>query len=64
MMSEVCGWETVQVEPKVGGKFSIYGGAVEATFTTLQEPTADRHGLALRELARWQCLKGMGGAMR
>ena len=39
MMSEVCGWETVQVEPKVGGKFSIYGGAVEATFTTLQEPT-------------------------
>ena len=29
----------MQVEPKVGGKFSIYGGSVEATFTALQEPS-------------------------
>ena len=29
----------MQVEPKVGGKFSIYGGSVEATFTALEEPS-------------------------
>jgi activator of HSP90 ATPase len=26
------------VEPRVGGKFSIFGGSVEATFTEVQEP--------------------------
>jgi activator of HSP90 ATPase len=29
---------TLQVEPRVGGKFSIYGGAVDATFTALEAP--------------------------
>lgn len=33
-----CLW-IVQVEPRVGGKFSIFGDSVEATFTALQEPS-------------------------
>ena len=27
------------MEPKAGGRFSIYGGSVEATFTALEEPS-------------------------
>lgn len=30
---------TLQVEPKVGGKFSIYEGSVDATFTALEAPS-------------------------
>ena len=29
----------LQVEPRVGGTFSIYGGSVEAKFTTLEPPS-------------------------
>lgn len=28
----------MQVEPKVGGAFSIFGGSVRATFTKLEAP--------------------------
>lgn len=33
----------MQVEPRVGGKFSIFGGSVDATFTQLEAP----HRIAL-----------------
>lgn len=29
----------LQVEPKVGGRFSIYDGSVEAIFTALDAPS-------------------------
>ena len=39
--SSTFGYEMkhLQVEPRVGGTFSIYGGSVEAVFTALEPPS-------------------------